>query len=399
MRKTTLAAICIAVLTLAGAVAALAAASRAQVAASYERNSSEIDQPYGGSVPWSKLERHPEARELYRGIGFGTEFNASRGHTCARADVVATSRPKSTAGCWSCKSANVPAVIEAVGEEAFYASSFENLKGSITETISCANCHSEPDMQRAITSPALVRGLAGIGMDAAITTQDDMKMLACAQCHVEYYFAKPGNVLTFPWAQGTTPADIERYYESIDFVDWVHPGTGYGMIKVQHPEFETFTADSLHYQFGLACADCHMPATASPDGEYPSHWWTSPLNHLGDSCGGCHGDTDADLAELRANLIELQAGIDQQRTGVGRLLAGLYRDIEAAGASGGLDRLNESARVDLERLCRRAQFRWDWTFSENSTGFHNPDLIRAMLTEAQQMTEQARAVLSAYAGH
>lgn len=36
MRKTTLAAICIAVLTLAGAVAALAAASRAQVAASYE---------------------------------------------------------------------------------------------------------------------------------------------------------------------------------------------------------------------------------------------------------------------------------------------------------------------------------------------------------------------------
>lgn len=76
-------------------------------------------------------------------------------------------------------------------------------------------------------------------------------------------------------------------------------------------------------------------------------------------------------------MIELQAGIDQQRTGVGRLLAGLYGDIEAARASGGLDRLNESARVDLERLCRRAQFRWDWAFSENSTGFHNPDLIRA----------------------
>lgn len=91
-------------------------------------------------------------------------------------------------------------------------------------------------------------------------------MLACAQCHVEYYFAKPGGILTFPWAQGTTPSDIERYYEGIGFVDWVQPGTGYGMIKGQHPEFETFTADSLHYQFGLACADCHMPAVASPDG-------------------------------------------------------------------------------------------------------------------------------------
>jgi len=41
----------------------------------------------------------------------------------------------------------------------------------------------------------------------------------------------------------------------------------------------------------------------------------------------------------------------------------------------------------------------EYPFSENSTGFHSPDLIRAMLTEAQQMTEQARADLSAYAGH
>ena len=121
-------------------------------------------------------------------------------------------------------------------------------------------------MQRTITSIALSRGLAGLGIDVASATQDDMKMLACAQCHVEYYFAKPGGILTFPWAQGTTPADIERYYEGIGFVDWVHPGTGHGMIKGQHPEFETFTADSLHYQFGLACADCHMPAVASPDG-------------------------------------------------------------------------------------------------------------------------------------
>lgn len=350
-------------------------------------------------MPWSKLERHPEARELYRGIGFGKEFNASRGHTYAWTDVIATSRPKPAAGCWSCKSADVPAVIAAMGEEAFYASSFDDLEGSITETISCVNCHQEPGMQRMIMNPALVRGLASLGIDALTATQDDMKMLACAQCHVEYYFTKRGNVLTFPWDQGTTPADIERYYEDIGFVDWVHPGTGYGMLKVQHPEFETFTADSPHYQFGLACADCHMPAAASPDGEYPSHWWASPLNHLGDSCGDCHGDTEGDLAELRKNLVALQAGIDQQRTGVGQLLAGLYGDIETARKSGRLDGLSESARTDLKRLCRRAQFRWDWAFSENSTGFHNPDLIRAMLTEAEQMAEQAKAVLAAHAGH
>jgi hypothetical protein len=66
MRKTTLAAVCIAVLTLAGAVAAVAVSMRSQVVTSYVQNSLEIEQPYGGSVPWSKLERHPEARELYR---------------------------------------------------------------------------------------------------------------------------------------------------------------------------------------------------------------------------------------------------------------------------------------------------------------------------------------------
>jgi hypothetical protein len=71
-----------------------------------------------------------------------------------------------------------------------------------------------------------------------------------------------------------------------------------------------------------------------------------------DSCGGCHGDTDADLAGLRAGLIELQAGIDQQRTGVGLLLAGLYGDIDAAGASGRLDRLRESPQAEPGPISR-----------------------------------------------
>jgi|GEM_PF-5975108 formate-dependent nitrite reductase cytochrome c552 subunit len=84
---------------------------------------------------------------------------------------------------------------------------------------------------------------------------------------------------------------------------------------------------------------------------------------------------------------------------MGRQLAELYKDIEASRESARLNGLSESGRADLEKLCRRAQFRWDWAFSENSTGFHNPDLIQAMLTEAEQTAEQARAILAAYAGH
>ena len=36
------------------------------------------------------------------------------------------------------------------------------------------------------------------------------------------------------------------------------------------------SADSLHYQFGLACADCHMPAVASPDGRLARNTRSEP---------------------------------------------------------------------------------------------------------------------------
>ena len=49
-----------------------------------------------------------------------------------------------------------------------------------------------------------------------------MRSLVCAQCHAEYYFKKTewedkgekklAQVVTFPWAKGFSPENMEEYY-------------------------------------------------------------------------------------------------------------------------------------------------------------------------------------------
>ena len=49
------------------------------------------------------------------------------------------------------------------------------------------------------------------------------------------------------------------------------------MIKMQHPEYELFTAGSTHYKAGVACADCHMPYTRDGAVKFSTHDVHSPL--------------------------------------------------------------------------------------------------------------------------
>ena len=64
------------------------------------------------------------------------------------------------------------------------------------------------------------------------------------------------------------------------------------MIKMQHPEYEMFTADSTHYKAGVACADCHMPYTRDGAAKYSTHDVQSPLLNAETACGACHTDVE-----------------------------------------------------------------------------------------------------------
>jgi nitrite reductase (cytochrome c-552) len=51
---------------------------------------------------------------------------------------------------------------------------------------------------------------------------------------------------------------IESYYDTAAFKDFVHKDSGANVLKAQHPEFETWS-QGVHAQSGVSCADCHMP--------------------------------------------------------------------------------------------------------------------------------------------
>ena len=96
-----------------------------------------------------------------------------------------------------------------------------------------------------------------------------MRTLACAQCHVEYYFTPEGKYLTFPWHNGTTMEGAEQYYDEIGFADYTHALSKAPIIKAQHPDYEIFST-GIHAQRGVSCADCHMPFMREDGRKYTS---------------------------------------------------------------------------------------------------------------------------------
>lgn len=352
---------------------------------SYLENYKQIAQPYGGSVERSKLEDHPSSTEFYKGFGFAIEFNASRGHVYALEDVKQVARPKAAAICLTCKTSALPYLVEKYGEEGFYRADFLKTADEAAYPISCANCHNPGDMARTITNPALKRALIATGKDIESIPQDEMRMLACAQCHVEYYFSYSDFILTFPWSNGMEPQAIEAYYDNLGFSDWKHPDSGVGLLKVQHPEYETYR-DSIHSMMGLTCADCHMPPAEKDGKAYTSHWWTSPLNHIEQSpCTMCH---DGTAAEIKERVVSLQKHASDRIDIVGTAVADLHKKLASKKAA-----MDKSTYDTVAANIRKAQFRLDWVFSENSMGFHNNAMLMGLLDEAEGQIAEARKLL------
>lgn len=348
---------------------------------SYLLNYRQIPQPFGGSDVKSKLDMYPSARGFYAGLGFAAEFNASRGHVYSLEDVVSVRRAKAAAVCLTCKTSALPQLVGKYGAEGFYRADFGTLAKEAEFPIGCANCHNPEDMSRVITNPALKAALMKAGKAPDSADPSEMRKLACAQCHVEYYFDYSDYQLTLPWDNGTAPQQIELYYESIGFIDWKHAVSGIPLIKVQHPEYETYT-DSIHDMMGLSCADCHMPPLEKDGLAYTSHWWTSPLNHIGDSpCLMCH---DGTADELRSRVLGLQVDAARRLGSIGDALSGVHALVGSRRAG-----LSDEKFAQVSELVRKAQFRLDWVFSENSTGFHNNSMLMGLLDEAEALLDEA----------
>ena len=169
----------------------------------------------------------------------------------------------------------------------------------------------------------------------------------------------------------------------------MHTDSKTPMLKAQHPDFETWST-SVHADAGVTCVDCHMPYMREDGRKYTSHWMTSPLKTVNESCLKCH---DEGAEKLIARVKTIHDNTFKLQRIAGQTVSKAHLTIQAAMNSGASDEQLAQARLKL----REAQWYWDWVAAENGVGFHNPDRIMRTLglsiDLAHQAIEEANAVV------
>lgn len=344
-----------------------------------------IETRYGGSVPYSKLERYPAAPKLWAGYAFSVDYNAARGHYYALSDQKATQRQvvvKQPGACANCHAAEAPQLAAKMGWEQFNASSYAAISDTLHTGSSCADCHDPESMELRITRPAFLNAMKERGIDVSQASRQEMRSYVCAQCHVEYYFKGDNKVLTFPWDGGQNIDQISEYYQKINFKDWTHKDTGAGMIKIQHPEFEMWSS-GIHARSGVACADCHMPYMRDGAVKVSDHWLRSPLDNVNLACQTCHKESEQEMRDRVLAIQDVTAGLTRNSE---KAILDAIEAIKGAMAAG----VPDEKLAEPRRLHREAQLRWDFVFSENSTGFHSPQEAARILANSTDLARQAQ---------
>ena len=340
-----------------------------------------------------ELEHRPNMVVLWAGYAFSKDYNAPRGHMYAVEDnrnSLRTGTPRADtdgpmfASCWTCKSPDVPRVMAEGGIAEFYKTRWGALGSEIVNPIGCANCHNPADMSLTIMQPALVEALQRQGRDITQATQQEMRSLVCAQCHVEYYFA-PGSYVTFPWDKGMTLEDAERYYDEIQFTDFTHAISKAPIIKAQHPDYELALLGP-HGQRGISCADCHMPYISEGGIKFSDHHLMSPLQNISATCGTCHRDSEANLRSYvetnQDKVMEIRDRLEPELVRA-HIMAG------AAWANGA----TEEEMAPVLQLIRQSQWRWDYGVASHGASFHAPVETQRILAHGLDKALQAQLAL------
>ena len=345
---------------------------------------------FGGSFPRDYLEEDPLMVVLFAGYGFSKDYLQARGHAHAVEDVSKTKRikhPVNAGTCWTCKSTDVPRLMDKMGPAAFYAANWHDLKKEIKYPIGCQDCHDPKTMNLRITRPALREAYQAMGKNIDDATHQEMRSLVCAQCHVEYYFAtEPKNYLTFPWKKGMTVDDMILYYDEMGFTDWVHAISKTPIIKAQHPDFEIWSTGVHAYQ-GVSCADCHMPYKSEGGVKFTDHHVLSPLLNIANSCQVCHRWSET---EIKERVEGIQTKVYNTRLKAEKALVEAHLAVAAAMEAGVDDKTLAPARKRI----RHGQFRWDYECANNGMGFHSPQESTRILADAIDDAKEASIMVA-----
>ena len=335
-------------------------------------------------------EENPYIQTVYEGYGFAISYGSARGHTYDIEDLYATGRPHKLANCFTCKTADFTASVLNNGDS-MYSTAFEDFTSEVTDPFGCFHCHEDDPTSLTVTHLYLANAL-GDDVDTVAA-----QTLSCGQCHSEYYFDPETKATSFGYTSidGIGPQDILAYENAIvdtegnQFADWVDESTGVRKLKAQHPEFETYINNSTHYSMGLTCADCHMEKATAEDGTaYTSHNWVSPLDSesiMSNTCAQCHG-----TADVTAMVESIQTATTTRENEIGEKLVELDTKLSEAVAN---NTLSEEDLETVRSLNRDGQFLWDFVYVENSEGFHNTSLTEETLDKAEELIDEALAML------
>lgn len=213
-----------------------------------------------------------------------------------------------------------------------------------------------------------------------------MRSLACAQCHVEYYFTPDGKYLIFPWHNGLTVEGSERYYDSIRFADYTHKLSRAPIIKAQHPDYEIYKT-GIHAQRGVSCADCHMPYISEGGVKYSNHQIRSPLASINSTCQVCHRESEE---TLRNAVYERQRSANEIRNLVEKELAAAHIEAKFAWERGA----TEAEMEEALQLIRQSQWRWDYAVASHGGSFHSPVEFQRILAMSLDRAHKARFAIS-----
>lgn len=341
------------------------------------------------------LEERPDLVLLYAGSPYAKEYNSPRGHQFAIMDVTNVLRTGSGskaqgdpgASCWSCKAPGAVHLTQTLGEQGFASKTFAEAAYAMDVSVGCEDCHQQGTAALDLPRVHAKNAMNKIHMPFEKQTLAVKSSQVCGQCHVTYYFQpEKSNAMNIPWIFGNDADNIEKYYDTRRFFDFVHPISGVPLAKARHPEFEQWSR-SIHAQSEIGCVDCHMAETTSKDGNsFTSHKITSSFNNFDTKCSGCHESA----ADLNKQIASNKRELDDKRTVVEKLLVKAHIEAGAAWDHGQKWSDLESALMDI----RHAQWRWDYVVSSHGSHAHNSKEAMQLLDVAQNQVVMARAKLA-----
>ena len=354
-----------------------------------------------------KLDEFPFLALLYNGWGMGIEYTEPRGHQHMIEDQleVEPARYKAGGSCLTCKTPYAPILQQKMGKD-YFSKPYKEVLAQIPQEhrtlgVACIDCHNSSDLSLRISRGfTLGKALETLGVDQAKLTQQEKRSLVCAQCHVTYSIPKDGEMhstdVFFPWKGSkmggiTIENIIKQLRSNPPSGEWTQSVTGFKLAFIRHPEFELFSNNSVHWQAGVACSDCHMPYTKVGSRKASDHRIMSPLKNDLKACQQCHTESPE---WLRNQIFAIQDRTMSQFIRAGYATATVAKLFEMANraTTGGkqIDKaLYDQARDHYEEAFYRVVF----IGAENSTGFHNPTEALRILGDAASHAGKAEGLL------